>query len=125
MIRSHLKQIFLIALILLAVFLLLDYQSRMNQLYKVQSQLKLVEQEVVVLKQTEKALQDELAYANSQAMVEQFAREEINSVQDNDVLVVPISSGEVTKTPTPVSTTTPQLVDKWEVWLALFFGIRN
>jgi cell division protein FtsB len=121
-ILSHFKQLLLIALIVAAVFLLLDYQARMSQLYEIEAQRKNAEGAVVELKQTEKALLDELEYANSQAMVEEFARDDINAGQPGDVIVVPIAPTGATPTPQPTPTTVPVQVDKWEIWQALLLG---
>ena len=111
----------MIALIVVAVFLLLDYQSRTNQLYQVQNERDLIEQEVIKLRQTEQALQAALDYANSPAMVEQFAREELGAVQPGDVRIVPYPDDAVTPTPTPVILPTQSVVKNSDVWKALFF----
>jgi cell division protein FtsB len=117
----HPKQILIIGMIIIAVFLLLDYQSRMNQLYKVQTQRDIIVEEVVQLKQTEQALQEQLDFAGSPVMVEEFAREELKAGQPGDIRIVPISPYEVTPTPIPEVLPTPQEVHNWEVWKALFF----
>lgn len=115
------KQILVIVLIIIAVFLLLDYQSRTNQLFKVQTQRDIIVQEVILLKQTEQALEQQVEYADSQAMVEQFAREDLHAIQPGDVRVVPLPSTEITPTPMPVVEPTPIEINNWEIWKALFF----
>ncbi|MCE5209702.1 MAG: septum formation initiator family protein [Chloroflexi bacterium] len=120
-IRAHFKQILIIASIVVAVFLLLDYQSRLKQLNEIEAQRDIVAANVVELKQTQQALQKQLEYAKSDAMVEEFARVDLNAGQSGDVRVVPIGVGDVTPTPVPTLVTTPAPVEKWEVWLALIF----
>lgn len=120
-IRAHAKQILLVAGIILAVLMLLDYQSRLKQLHEIEIQRNIVEGQVVELKQTRQALEQELEYAKSEAMVEQFARVDLNAGQSGDVRIVPQGSGQPTPTPEPTRVSTPVSVEKWEVWWALIF----
>ncbi len=120
-IRTHAKQILLVAGIILAVLMLLDYQSRLKQLHEIEIQRNIVEESVVQLKQTQQALEGELDYARSEAMVEQFARVDLNAGQDGDVRVVPLGSGEPTPTPIPTQVSTPVPAEQWQVWWALIF----
>ena len=115
------KRVLLIIFIAIAVLLLLDYQSRKTLLYQVQSQRDLIRQGVVSLQQTEIALQQKLNFANSEVMVEQFAREELGAGQEGDIRIVPISPYDITPTPTPVVVPTQQPVKNWQVWSAVFF----
>jgi cell division protein FtsB len=118
-IREHAKQIVLVVAIIAAVFMLLDYQSRLKQLNAVEAQRDIVVAQVVELKQTQQALERDLEYARSEAMVEQFARVDINAGQDGDVRVVPGGDGAPTPTPTPKPVSTAAPAEKWEIWLAL------
>jgi len=120
-IRAHFRQILIIASIIVVVFLLLDYQSRLKQLNEIEAQRDIVAANVVELKQTQQALQKQLEYAKSDAMVEEFARVDLNAGQSGDVRVVPIGVGDVTPTPVPTQVATPAPIEKWEVWLALIF----
>jgi cell division protein FtsB len=115
------RQVLLIIFIVIAVFLLLDYQSRKTLLYQVQTQNKLIKEEVVILRQTEIALEQDVDYANSPVMVDQFAREELGAGKEGDILVVPIAPYEITPTPTPAILPTPQSIENWRVWVAVFF----
>jgi len=120
-IRAHFRQILIIASIIVVVFLLLDYQSRLKQLNEIEAQRDIVAANVVELKQTQQALQKQLEYAKSDAMVEEFARVDLNAGQSGDVRVVPIGVGDITPTPVPTQVATPAPIEKWEVWLALIF----
>lgn len=120
-IRAHAKQILIAAAIVVAVFLLLDYQSRLKQLSAVEAQRDIVAQDVVELRQTQKALEQKLEYAKSDAMVEQFARIDLNAGQAGDVRIIPHGSGGATPTPVPTIAATPDPVENWEVWQALIF----
>ncbi len=77
-IHIPIKQLLILILIVIAVFLLLDFQSRKNLLFQVENQRDLIYEEVVQLKQTEAALEEELQYANSPAMIDTFAREDMS-----------------------------------------------
>lgn len=119
--RINPSQIVIVILIVVAVLLLLDYQNRRTLLYQVETQRDIIEREVIQLKQTEIALNDQLAHANSPAMVEEFAREHLRQGKPGDILVIPLSESEITPTPTLITVTTPEPVSNWDVWQAVLF----
>jgi cell division protein FtsB len=120
-ILANRRKVIVLVLVVIAVFLILDYHSRSALLFKVESQHKLIQEEVNQLEQTQQSLLADIEYATSYAYVQQYAREEKREVQEGDIAIVPLSPYEITPVPTPVILPTPQAVKNWDVWYAIFF----
>ena len=108
--------------ILVLVFVVLEFNRRLEELQMLSEQNELVHAQATQAVQTQAALQTQVAYAGSNAAVEEWARIDGHYIQDGDLPVVPL--GEPGAAPveasTPVPTATP--MQNWEVWWALFFG---
>ena len=108
--------------ILVLVFVVLEFNRRLEELNMLNEQNKFVQTQATQAIQTQAALQTQVAYANSNAAVEQWARTDGHYIQDGDLPVVPL--GEPGAPPveasTPVPAPTP--MQTWQVWWKLFFG---
>jgi hypothetical protein len=108
--------------ILVLVFVVLEFNRRLEELNMLNEQYRLVQTQATQAIETQAALQTQVAYANSDAAVEEWARTDGHYIQDGDLPVVPL--GEPGSMPieasTPVPSPTP--IQKWEVWWELFFG---
>lgn len=108
--------------ILVLVFIVLEFNRRLEQLNMLSQQSQLVQIQGTQAMQTQLALQTQVAYAGSDAAVEEWARTDGHYIQDGDLPVVPLgqpgSAPIVANTPIPVPTQ-PQ---NWQVWWNLFFG---
>lgn len=102
-------------------FLLMDLNSRMTDLTRLNSQLGEMQTEVGDLKATEFALSTNMVYSTSDAAVSEYARSH-GMVQDGEKLVVPLAEG----TPEPLQYVEPtpvlEPVTNIDIWRALFFG---
>lgn len=116
------KRIFVIAGLVLLFLLMVDLNTRLNDLYRLTRERDTMRTEIANLTSTAVGLQTQIAYATSDAAVEDWAREEGKMVQPGDQLIVPVSPSDAT--PMPVITVQPQQTDlkNWQVWWALFFG---
>ena len=108
--------------ILMLVFIVLEFNRRVEQLKTLDGQYALMQVQVTQELQTQAALNTQVAYAGSNAAVEQWARVDGHYVQDGDLPVVPIGQpgAPPIEVSTPVPTPTP--MQNWEVWWSLFFG---
>jgi hypothetical protein len=108
--------------ILLLVFIVLEFNRRVEQLKTLDDQYTLMQMQATQEIQTQAALNTQVAYAGSNAAVEEWARVDGHYVQDGDLPVVPI--GQPGAPPIEVNTPvpTPPPMQKWEVWYQLFFG---
>ena len=108
--------------ILALVFIVLEFNRRLEELNMLNRQSKFIQAQATQAIQTQFALQTQVAYAGSDAAVEEWARMDGHYIQDGDLPVVPV--GQAGAAPIEASTPTPaptQLA-KWEVWWKLFFG---
>jgi len=108
--------------IIVLVFIVLEFNRRLEELKMLNEQNSLVQAQVTQAIETQASLETQVAYANSGAAVEEWARTDGHYIQDGDLPVVPI--GEPGTAPieasTPVPTPTP--LQNWEAWWSLFFG---
>jgi cell division protein FtsB len=116
------KRILVIAVIIVLVILFLDFNQRMILLSKLRGQERQLTQEYSQLVATANALKTEIANADSDQVVEKWAREEAGMIQEGDIPIVLLPPS---KTIVPTPTTESVIVDKvetWEIWQELFFG---
>lgn len=108
--------------ILMLVFIVLEFNRRLEELDTLNQQHDLMLAQATQAVQTQAALHTLVAYAGSDAAVEEWARVDGHYVQDGDLPVVPI--GQPGAPPVEASTPVPTPIppQNWEVWWDLFFG---
>lgn len=108
--------------IVLLVFIVLEFNRRLEELQLLNDQAKLIQTQATQVMQTQVALQTNVAYANSTASVEEWARTDGHYVREGDLPVVPVGApgSAPIEINTPVPLPTP--MQNWEVWVNLFFG---
>jgi hypothetical protein len=108
--------------ILVLVFIVLEFNRRLEELNMLNEQSELVQLQATQAVQTQLALQTRVAYAGSDAAVDEWARTDGHYIKDGDLPVVPL--GQPGSAPIEVSTPTPIPTPpaNWEVWWKLFFG---
>lgn len=116
------RQLIALGAFILCFFLLMDLNNRVAEYFRVKSQRDRLGTQVIQLQLTKQVMVTQLAYATSDAAVEEWARESGYMLRPGDVRVVPLAGVEVTPTPTPVPKSTPYVVERWQVWWELFFG---
>ncbi len=118
----NLRRVAVMIGILALVFIVLEFNRRLEELNMLTRQDELVHLQATQAIQTQAALQTQVAYAGSTAAVEEWARTDGHYIQDGDLPVVPIaeSGSAPVESSTPVPAPTPMA--NWEVWWNLFFG---
>ena len=118
----NLRRVAVLIGILILVFIVLEFNRRLEELNMLNAQSRLVQMQATQAVQTQLALQTQVAYAGSDAAVEEWARTDGHYIQDGDLPVVPVGEPGAapiqSSTPTPV----PTQPSNWEVWWDLFFG---
>ncbi len=108
--------------ILILVFIVLEFNRRLEELNMLNAQSALVQAQATHAIQTQLALQTQVAYANSDSAVEEWARTDGHYIQDGDLPIVPLGQPGSP----PIEATTPTAIPtqpaNWEVWWDLFFG---
>ena len=107
-----------IAILLLLVF---TFSNRMADFTRLSAQEQSESARITELVATQAYLADQIAYATSEAAVEEWAREEGRMAQPGDFLVVPLNpSGAAVQAETPPEEQSPA-ISNWRVWLEWLF----
>ncbi len=108
--------------IFILILFVIEFNSRLEELNRLNDQRDQVRTLATQAIQSQVALQTQVAYAGSTAAVEEWARTEGHYLQEGDQPVIPVGvpgSAPVIN-PTPVPSPTP--MQNWEVWWSLFFS---
>jgi cell division protein FtsB len=116
------KQFITIALLIMFVFLMMDFNSRLSELSRQNARRDQVQTEVQALIWTEEALKVQILYATSEAAVEDWAREQGHMSRPGDVVIIPLPEGEVVENVIVTPAPTPKPLENWEVWRMLLLG---
>ncbi len=117
------QNILVILGLFIAVVLLIDFNRRMEELSRLNAKLDSVHAEGTSIMQTQEALRAQVAYATSDAAVEQWAYEnKWVRVGEKVIALVPSAAGSATATPEPSVATPTESLPNWRVWWDLFFG---
>lgn len=117
-----LRRVAVFAGVIVLVLIMVELNSRLEELNRLNDQLDQVRIAATHSVQTQVALQTQLAFASSTQAVEEWARTEGHYMKEGDQPVVPIgqpgSDPIVIATPTPM----PTPMQNWQVWWGLFFS---
>jgi len=102
------------------VLLVMDFNNRMAELRRLTAEKEDVSARVTSLVETQLALETQVADATSEAAVYYWAYNFEHLGKEGDVLVVPIQPEGSLPQPTPTPVVTPEVIQKWQVWLSLF-----
>jgi hypothetical protein len=121
-ISINLRRILIFAGIFILILLVIEFNTRLEELNRLNDQRDEVRAQATLAIQTQISLQTQVAYAGSTTAVEQWARTEGHYIQNGDQAVIPIgqpgSDPVLVETPVPVSTPMNNLQE----WWVLFFG---
>ncbi len=118
----NIRRVLVMIGILALVFIVLEFNRRLEELNLLNKQNESVRVQATQAIQTQAALQTQVAYAGSNAAVEEWARTDGHYIQNGDLPVVPV--GQAGAAPVEASTPAPVPTQRanWEVWWNLFFG---
>lgn len=115
-------KIFMIAAVLFGLaFLVIVFNNRIAEQRQLVSQAEKLEAKLEAMKATEAQLIDQIAYATSDAAVEEWAYQEARWIREGDQPIVPISPSESTPMEAPPPSSEPVAYTTWQIWWALFF----
>lgn len=118
----NMRRVAVFAGIFVLILMVIEFNARLEELNRLTDQREEVRAAATQARQTQAALETQVAYAGSTAAVEEWARTEGHYVQDGDQPVVPVgqpgSEPLIAATPTPH----PTPMQNWQVWWELFFS---
>ncbi len=107
--------------IFLLILLVIEFNSRLEELNRLNEQRDEIRVLATQSIQTQMALQTQVAYANSDAAVDEWARTEGHYVLEGDQPVIPIVQPGSEPVIVPTTPPIPTPMQNWEVWWNLFF----
>jgi cell division protein FtsB len=116
------RRVAIIAGVLFLVVVIVDFNSRMEELDRLNRQADITRAEATQAAWTQTTLETQVAFAGSDQIVEEQARSEGHMIQEGDHPVSILGDkGEPQQAnpePTPIPTPKPN----WQLWWDLFFG---
>ena len=119
--RRYIKEISIIAGVLLLVIFMTDYNARLEKLHQLNEKALTVRAEATAVFETQIALRTQISEATSEAVTEGEARNN-GEIQEGDYRIVPLPALGAPLLDTPMPAPTSERVQKWQIWVALFFG---
>jgi cell division protein FtsB len=116
------KRLLGIVAILVLILLMMNLNSRLSEYFRLDSERNKMSTQMAQLEMTHAVLETQVAYATSDAAVEDWARDEAHLAREGDKVVVVLTPVGDVATQQVVVTPEPRSVQNWEVWWALFFG---
>ncbi len=109
-------------LIVLFFFLILGLNERISEYFHLSNQRDQIATEVYALQSTEIALRTQIAYAEGDNAVEDWARGDAHMALSGDQVIVPLTPDAqritIEATPTPQTS----FLENWQIWKKLIFG---
>ena len=119
--KNYLREIVVIVAVVLLIFVMMDYNARLDKLNQLNEKAAYVRAEATAVFETQVALQTEIANATSEPVTEGEARNN-GEIQAGDQRFVPIPADGAPLLDGSLPQPPVERLMKWEVWAALFFG---
>jgi len=117
------KRLIIIAAIVLIFFLMLGFNSRMNNMNRLGKQEAILQTRLANLDATKIAVEQQIAYATSEIALEEWARESNHLIEPGDQAIIILAPDQLQATPTPMPTPTKETrLSRFETWKLLLFG---
>ncbi len=107
--------------IFVLILVVIEFNSRLEELNRLNDQRDEIRVMATQAIQTQMALQTQVAYANSTAAVDEWARTEGHYVLEGDQPVIPVVQPGSEPVIAPTALPVPTPMQNWEVWWSLFF----
>ena len=115
------RHIYVLILILLAVYLIIDLNTRLSTLSFLENQEFTLQADVVNLQGTLDTVNDRINYAGSDTAVEEWARQQGLMRKEGDHVIIPLPGDYSTMTTTPFPEIIVTPAPNWEIWRSLIF----
>jgi len=101
--------------------MVLGLNSRLSEYLRLSSQKEEMTERISSLQSTQMALETQIAYADSDKAVEEWARTYERMVLPGDQVIIPLPAQDVTPEINYLATPTPADIENWQIWWDLFF----
>ena len=115
------RHFYLLILILVAVYLVIDLNTRLSTLSFLENQEATLQADVTNLQSTLDTVNDRIDYAKSDTAVEEWARQQGLMRKEDDHVIIPLPGEYETPTPTPYPEIAVTPAPNWTIWKSLIF----
>ena len=115
------RRIYILILILLGVYLIIDLNTRLSTLNYLENQEATLQVDVINLQSTLDTVNDRISYAESDTAVEEWARQQGLMRKEDDHVIIPLPGHYDTPTPTPYPEIAVTPAPNWAIWKSLIF----
>ena len=115
------RHIYVLIIILVAVYLVIDLNTRLSTLSFLENQEATLQADVVNLQATLDTVNDRINYARSDTSVEEWARQQGLMSKEDDHVIIPLPGTYVPPTATPFPEIVVTPAPNWEIWKSLIF----
>ena len=119
--KAFKRHIYILLIILLAVYLIIDLNTRLSTLGFLENQESTLQADVIHLQGTLDTVNDRINYAGSDTAVEEWARQQGLMRKEGDHVIIPLPGNYSTPTPTPFPEIIVTPAPNWEIWKSLIF----
>ena len=119
--KAFKRHIYILILILLAVYLIIDLNTRLSTLAFLENQEQTLQADVTNLQATLDTVHDRIDYAKSDTAVEEWARQQGMMRKEDDHVIIPLAGDYQTPTPTPFPEVVVTPAPNWAIWKSLIF----
>ena len=116
------RRVLLIVGVLFLTLVIVEFNSRLEELNRLNRQADITRAEATQAAQTKEALETQVDYANSDQIVEEQARSEGHMIQEGDQPVIVLGDEGEPATENPDPTPIPTSQPNWQKWWDLYFG---
>ncbi len=110
-----------IVLLFILFIMVLGLNSRLSEYLRLSSQKDEMDERIIRLESTRIALETQIAYADSDKSVEEWARTYERKVLPGDQVIIPLPLGDITQEVNYLATPNPGNLENWQIWWDLFF----
>jgi cell division protein FtsB len=116
------RRLVVLGVLIVLIFLMMNFGSRLGDNLRLAARKEQIQATVTMLASTEEGLKTQVAYATSEEALIEKLRGERKYIKPGDVPVVPVSPSDSTPQPTSLPAPTPEQIQNYQRWMALFFG---
>jgi cell division protein FtsB len=121
-IKTYWKKWIFVFLLVILFFMVMGLNSSISEYFQLTEQRNQMTERIDNLEATQYALETQIAYADSDKAVEEWARTYERYVKSGDQVIIPLSPEDVTPEINYLETPTPSDEENWEIWWEMFFG---
>ena len=115
------RQMLGLAVVAVLVLVMINLNTRLSDYYRLSGDRDTLKGQVDRLLATKQVLETQVAYAQSDKAVEEYARNS-HMVRDGEKLVVVLTPQDNPITTPEITVATPKPFQNWEIWWELLFG---